>query len=114
MKKLLYQTVDFCKKIKNYLNYKLKDTPLNLILDKNFLLKKIKEIEKIEEDKENYYFKINYNESLITIFFDKDNYNIKGWTTKDIYQNKVETLLLKIETNLMIDENIFKLQKYIN
>ena len=28
------------KKIRNYLNYKLKDTPLNLILDKNFLLKK--------------------------------------------------------------------------
>ncbi len=102
------------KKIKNYLNYKLKDTPLNLILDKNFLLKKINEIEKVGEDKENYYFKITHNESLVTIFFDKESYDIKGWTTKDIYQNEVETLLLNIETNLIIDENIFRLQKYIN
>ena len=102
------------KKIKNYLNYKLKDTPLDLILDKDFLLKKIEEIKNINENNDNYYFKINHNESLITIFFDKENYDLKGWTTKDIYQNEVETLLLNIETNLMIDEGIFRIQKYIN
>lgn len=102
------------KKIKNYLNYKLKDTPLDLILDKDYLLKKIDEIESIKENNENYYFKINHNESLITIFFDRENYDLKGWTTKDIYQNEVETYLLNIETNLMIDEGIFTIQKYIN
>ena len=102
------------KKIKNYLNYKLKDTPLDLILDKDYLLMKINEIESIKENNENYYFKINHNESLITIFFDKENYDLKGWTTKDVYQNEVETYLLNIETNLMIDEGIFTIQKYIN
>ena len=102
------------KKIKNYLIYKLKDTPLNLILDKNFLLKKIEEIEEVDENNENFYFKINHNGSLVTIFFNKKNYDIKGWKTIDVYQNEVETLLLNIEKNLMIDEGIFRIQKYIN
>ena len=102
------------KKIKNYLIYKLKDTPLNLILDKKFLLKKIEEIEYVEENNESYFFKINHNKSLVTIFFDKKSYDIKGWNTKDIYQNSVETLLLNIETNLMIDDSVFRIQKYIN
>ena len=102
------------KKIKNYLNYKLKDTPLNLILDKNFLLKKIDEIDKIDENNETFFFKINHNDSLLTIFFDKENYDIKGWTTIDMYRNKVETKLLEVETNMMIDQSIFVVSKYIN
>ena len=37
-----------------------------------------------------------------------------GWTTVDMYQNKVETILYEVETNLMIDDKIFRVQKYIN
>ena len=85
-----------------------------MILDKNFLLKKIEEIEEVDENNENFYFKINHNGSLVTIFFNKENYDIKGWKTIDVYQNEVETLLLNIEKNLMIDEGIFRIQKYIN
>lgn len=102
------------KKIKNYLNYKLKDTPLDIVLDKAFVLKKMEEVDKIEENNENFYLKIKQNDILITIFFDKENYDIIGWSTVDIYQNKVETKLLNIKTNIMIDQNIFKIQKYIN
>ena len=43
------------KKIINYYNYKLKDTPLNLILDKEFLTKKLDEIENINENSETYF-----------------------------------------------------------
>ena len=102
------------KKIKNYLIYKLKDTPLNLILDKSFLLKKIDEVQNIEENNQNYYFNINHNNNLITIFFDKESYNIKGWTNTDIYQNSVETILHNVQINFMIDDDIFRIQKYIN
>ena len=56
------------KKIKNYLNYKLKDTPLDLILDKNFLLKKIEEVQKINENNENYYFITNHHENSVLFF----------------------------------------------
>ena len=101
-------------KIKNYLRYQLKDTPLNLILDKKFLLDKLQQVEKIKENDETFYFEIIYNENLLNIFFDKINYEIKGWTTSDIYQNKVETKLSELETNIMIDQKIFRIQNYIN
>ena len=63
----------------------------------------------------NYYsFKIIYEKSTIIIHFDRNTLNIIGWTTNDIYQNKVETRISNIESNLMIDKNIFKIQNYIN
>ena len=102
------------KKIKNYLRYQLKDTPLNLILDKKFLLDKLDQVETIKENDETFSFKIAHNNNLLNIFFDKINYEIKGWTTTDIYLNKVETKLSNVETNIMIDEKIFRIQNYIN
>ena len=102
------------KKISNYLRYNLKDTPLNLILDKKFLLDKIDHVETIKENDETFSFKIAHNNNLLNIFFDKVNYKIKGWTTTDIYLNKVETKLSNVETNIMIDERLFRVQNYIN
>ena len=102
------------KKIKNYLRYQLKDTPLDLILDKKFLLNKLDQVETIEENDETFSFKIVHNNNLLNIFFDKISYEIKGWTTTDIYLNKVETKLSNVETNIMIDERIFRVQNYIN
>jgi outer membrane lipoprotein-sorting protein len=102
------------KKIKNYLRYQLKDTPLNLILDKKFLLGKLDQVETIKESDETFSFKIVHNNNLLNIFFDKISYEIKGWTTTDIYLNKVETKLSYIETNIMIDDRLFRIQNYIN
>ena len=102
------------KKIKNYLRYQLKDTPLNLILDKKFLLNKLDKVEIIRENDETFSFEIKHNNNLLNIFFDKKNYEIKGWTTTDIYLNKVETKLSNVETNIIIDERIFRVQNYIN
>ncbi len=102
------------KKITNYLRYQLKDTPLNLILDKKFLLDKLDQVETIKENDETFSFKIVHNNNLLSIFFDKINYKIKGWTTTDVYLNKVETKLSNVETNIMIDEKIFRVQNYIN
>ena len=102
------------QKITNYLRYQLKDTPLNLILDKKFLLDKLDQVETIKENDETFSFKIVHNNNLLNIFFDKISYEIKGWTTTDIYLNKVETKLSNVETNIMIDERIFRVQNYIN
>ena len=102
------------KKIKNYLRYQLKDTPLDLILDKKFLLSKLDQVETVKENDETFSFKIVHNNNLLNIFFDKISYEIKGWTTTDIYLNKVETKLSYIETNIMIDDRLFRIQNYIN
>ena len=102
------------KKIKNYLRYQLKDTPLDLILDKKFLLGKLDQVDTINESDDTFSFKIVHNNNLLNIFFDKISYEIKGWTTTDIYLNKVETRLSYIETNIMIDDRLFRIQNYIN
>ena len=102
------------KKISNYLRYNLKDTPLNLILDKKFLLERLEQVEIVQENDETFSFEITHNNNLLNIFFDKSNYEIKGWTTTDIYQNRVETKLFNIKSNIMIDEKIFRVQNYIN
>ncbi len=102
------------KKISNYLRYNLKDTPLYLILDKKFLLERLDQVEIIQENNETFSIEIIHNNNLLNIFFDKNNYEIKGWTTTDIYQNRVETILFNIKLNIMIDEKIFRVQNYIN
>ncbi len=102
------------QKITNYIRYQLKDTPLNLILDKKFLLDKLDQVETIKENDETFSFKIVHNNNLLNIYFDKISYEIKGWTTTDVYLNKVETKLSNIETNIMIDERLFRVQNYIN
>tara|TARA_B100002051_G_C16428146_1_gene482798 strand:- start:47 stop:601 length:555 start_codon:yes stop_codon:yes gene_type:complete len=97
----------------NY-RYRLKNTPLNLILDKNFIIKKIKNSE-VESNILNYYsFKIIHEKTTIIIYFDKNTLKLTGWITNDIYQNKVETKISNVENNLMINNKIFKIQKYIN
>ena len=102
------------KKISNYLRYQLKDTPLDLILDKRFLLDKLDNIEIIRENDETFSFEIIHNKNLLNIFFDKVSYDIRGWTTTDVYLNTVETKLLDVETNKMIDKKLFRVQNYIN
>ena len=97
-----------------YYRYRLEKTPLNLILDKNFLISKMKNSKNLSNTSENYSFKVSHEETLVIIHFDKNTLNINGWTTMDIYQNRVETKILNVENNLKINNNIFKIKNYIN
>ena len=100
---------------KQYYRYRLDKTPLNLILDRNFLINKMKNSETINSSSLNHYsFKIIYEKSTIIIHFDRKTLNLNGWTTNDIYQNKVETKISNVKNNLMINNKIFKIQNYIN
>ena len=94
--------------------YRLDKTPLNLILDKNFLINKMENSENLSNTLNNYSFKIIYEQTTITVHFDKNTLNLIGWTTNDIYQNRVETKISNVENNLMINNKIFKIQNYIN
>ena len=97
-----------------YYRYSLEKTPLNLILDKKFLINKMTDSESLSNSFSNYSFKIIYEKTSINIFFDKKTLKLIGWTTNDIYQNKVETRISNVENNLVINNNIFKIQNYIN
>jgi outer membrane lipoprotein-sorting protein len=93
----------------SFYRYPLNKTPLNLILDKNFLIKKIANLKENILDKTYINFEIIENDSEISIFFDNKTFNLVGWQTKDIYQNINVTYLSSIKINQQVDKNLFKL-----
>ena len=93
----------------SYYRYPLEKTPLNLILDKNYLINKIYNLEERVIDESFINYKIDENGSEINIFFDNNSFNLIGWQTKDIYQNLNITFLSSVKKNETINKNIFKL-----
>ena len=97
------------KTLSSFYLYPLEKTPLNFILDKDFIINKIKKSEENLIDDKFINFKIFENENEINIFFDKNTYNLIGWQTLDIYQNLSITYLSSINKNNNLDKNLFKL-----
>jgi outer membrane lipoprotein-sorting protein len=91
----------------SFYRYPLNKTPLNLILDKNFLIEKIRNLKEKKLNKDYINFEIVENDAEINIFFDDKSYNLVGWQTKDIYQNINVTYLSSIQINQKIDQNLF-------
>ena len=97
------------KTISSYYRYPIRTTPLNLILDKKFLIKKIYNLEGRILDKSYINYKIIENNNEINIFFDNQTFNLIGWQTKDIYQNLNITFISSVKTNEIVDKNLFDL-----
>jgi outer membrane lipoprotein-sorting protein len=97
------------KTISSYYLYPLEKTPLNLILDKKFLINKIYDLEERIIDGSYINYTIIENNNKIDVFFDNQTFNLVGWQTKDIYQNLNITFLSSIKTNQQITKNLFKL-----
>ena len=95
----------------SYYIYPLNKTPLNLILDKDYLINKIAILKErtIENKLINFTFTENDNE--INIFFDKKNYDLVGWQTLDIYQNLSITFISSLIINNELNDNLFILPK---
>ena len=93
----------------SFYRYPLNKTPLNLILDKNFIIEKIVNLKEGILDKTYINFEIVENDTEINIFFDNKTFNLVGWQTKDIYQNINVTYLSSIKPNQQVDKNLFKL-----
>ena len=98
----------FIKSTSSYYRYALDKTPLYFILDKNFLLKKISELNEENINNSLIKFTIKEDNQFIEIFFDINDYNLIGWQTKDVYQNTAVTLLYSVKSNQIVDEKIFK------
>lgn len=93
----------------SYYRYSLERTPLNYILDKNFLINEIQNLEEKIIDDKFINFKILKNDNEINIFFNSTNYNLIGWQTLDIYQNLSITYISSLKINQLIEKNVFKL-----
>ena len=95
----------------SYYIYPLNKTPLNLILDKDYLINRIDELKERILDNKFINFTFTENDSEINIFFDKKNYNLVGWQTLDIYQNLIITFISNLTTNHDFNDNLFILPK---
>ena len=91
--------------------YPLKKTPLVMILDKKYLINQIKKLEIYNVRDETIDFLLIEKDLKINIFFNKKTYNLQGWKTEDIYQNKVNFIIFNLKTNQKVDKKIFKLPK---
>ena len=97
------------KTLSSFYRYPLKKTPLSLILDKNFLINKLYNLEEEKFNTTYINFKILENDNEINIFFNNETFNLIGWRTKDIYQNTNVTYFSSIQVNKEIDKSLFKL-----
>ncbi len=91
----------------SYYRYPLEKTALNLILDKNFLINKIYDLEERIVDNSLINFTILDEDNEINIFFDKQTYELVGWQNTDMYQNFNITFLSSIRKNRVLTKNLF-------
>ena len=91
--------------------YKLKNTSFYKLLDKEYL---ISELEKrsIINKKGALFFNANYQGGNIKVFFDINKLHLKGWRTKDVYNNSVDTEIIILEINKVVNEDIFDIKKF--
>ena len=97
------------KTSKSYYLYPLNKTPLNFILNKDFLLKKINHLNERVVDNKYINYSFIENENKINIFFDKKNHNLIGWQMLDIFQNQNITYLHSVIKNQKVKKDLFKL-----
>tara|TARA_B100001057_G_scaffold172865_1_gene173593 strand:- start:56 stop:604 length:549 start_codon:yes stop_codon:yes gene_type:complete len=95
----------------SYYLYPLERTPLKLILNKNFLINKIKNLDARILDDQFINFKFLESDFEVNIFFDNRTLNLIGWQTTDIYQNLSITFLAAIKKNQNLKGNLFVLPK---
>ena len=97
------------KTLSSYYFYPLEKTPLDTILDKEYLLKKIKNLDQRDVGDDFINFNFVEDENEINLFFDKKTFNLIGWQTVDIYQNVSITYLSSIKRNQKLNKEIFNL-----
>ena len=97
------------KTITSYYRYPLEKTPLNFILNKDFLINKINNLEERIVDGSLINYKIKENDIEINVFFNNKTYDLIGWQNTDMYQNFNITFLSSIRKNRILPKNIFKL-----
>ena len=97
------------KSISSYYRYPLDKTPLNVILDKNLIIKKINSLKERVIDDNLVNFTIMENNNEINIFFNNKTFELVGWQNTDIYQNFNITYISSIRKNRVLPKNLFKL-----
>ena len=97
---------------KKIYQYPLKKTALFFILNKENILNIIQNYEPSNINNDVIEYELtNSKSNKINIFFDKNSLLLSGWKTIDAYSNEVNFLIENIETNIFVENKIFKIPK---
>ena len=102
------------RRYKKIYHYPLKKTPLFYLLKKENILNLVQNYEPIIIDSYILKYELienNLNKLKIFVFFDKNSLELLGWKTTDAYSNEVNFFLKNIETNILINNEIFKIPR---
>ena len=100
------------KRYKKIYYYPLKKTPLFYILNKKNILYIIENYEPVLVDSNIIEYElIDSGSNKVNIFFNKNSLEFSGWKTMDAYSNEVNFLIRNIKTNILINNEIFKIPK---
>ena len=100
------------KRYKKIYYYPLKKTPLFYLLNKENILNIVKNYEpRIINSNMIEYELMDNNSNRVNIFFNKNSLDLAGWKTTDAYSNEVNFLIKNVETNIFIENKIFKIPK---
>ena len=100
------------KKYKKIYRYPIRTTPLFTILQKEKILKLIRNNKPTIINSNLIGFGlIEKKLNKFKIFFEKKSLEFKGWETKDAYSNNVSFIISNLKTNMIIDDKFFKIPK---
>jgi outer membrane lipoprotein-sorting protein len=95
----------------SYYLYSLDQTPLEFLLDKDYLISKINILEPKYIDNKYINFRIFENNNEINIFFNQQTHDLIGWQIEDIYRNLTITFISSVKINQEINDANFILPK---
>ena len=88
----------------------MKESPFLKILDKNSLIKLIRESVSESNNNQIHLTNTNSEEEKIVIIFDKKNFNLIGWKINDQFNNKIIFLIEIISINEIVDLKKFEIK----
>jgi len=92
------------KENKNY-NYNIKDTALEIMLDKENIIEKLSKVEKFNKVDKNIIAIIDINsQESVDIYFDSVKMNIIGWKIRNYDKSNLEFLMKNISINISTNE----------
>jgi len=100
------------KKYKKIYYYPIRTTLLFTVLQKEKILDLIKNNKPTIINSSLVEFElIKKKTNKLKIFFDKNSLELKGWETKDAYSNNVSFIISNLKTNMIYDDDFFKIPK---
>lgn len=103
-------------RLQTFDTYPLKNTPLKLLLDDKLEIDNQSILDIREEDGTTTIVlgdRQIFGNSVITLLFDSENFDLRQWTIKDAQGKETSVLVFNVEKNVRIPERMFQINKAV-